>query len=102
MPQQAATIINLEEGFGIIKEMNSQGFEFGEDYRAYGRKALKAVMEEKMATSIDRYLFDVGRRLPEPDRKNGYYERHLLTELGDIELKVPRTRRYSALCGPGL
>jgi transposase-like protein len=97
MPQQSATVINLEEGFGIIKEMHSQGFEFGEDYRVYGRQALKAVMEEKMVTSIDRYLFDVGRRLPEPDRKNGYYERHLLTELGDIELKVPRTRRYSAL-----
>jgi putative transposase len=97
MPQQAATIINLEEGFGIIKEMSSQGLEWGEDYRVYGRLALKAVMEEKMAASIDRYLFDVGRRLAEPDRKNGYYERHLLTELGDIELKVPRTRRYSAL-----
>ncbi len=38
MPQRAATVINLEEGFGIIKEMHSQGFEFGEDYRAYGRR----------------------------------------------------------------
>jgi transposase-like protein len=28
------------------------------------------------------------------DRRNGYYRRHLLTELGDIKL-VPRTRRYS-------
>ena len=27
------------------------------------------------------------------DRRNGYYQRHLLTELGDIELNVPRTRR---------
>ena len=97
MPQRAAMVINLEEGFGIIKEMHSQGFDFGEDYRVYGRQALKVVMEEKMATSIDRYLFDVGRRLPEPDRRNGYYERHLLTELGDIELRVPRTRLYSAL-----
>lgn len=29
------------------------------------------------------------------DRRNGYYQRHLLTEPGDIELNVPRTRRYS-------
>jgi transposase-like protein len=29
------------------------------------------------------------------DRRNGYYKRHLLTTLGDIELCVPRTRRYS-------
>jgi transposase-like protein len=33
----------------------------------------------------------------EADRRNGCYRRHLLTELGDIELNVPRTRRYSAL-----
>lgn len=77
--------------------MNGQGYEWDEDYRFYGRQALKAVMEERMITNIDRYLADVGRRLPEPDRRNGYYERHLLTELGDIELRVPRTRRYSAL-----
>ena len=31
------------------------------------------------------------------DRRNGCYSRHLLTELGDIELQVPRTRRYSGL-----
>lgn len=31
----------------------------------------------------------------EPDRRNGYYRRHLLSTLGDIELQVPRTRRYS-------
>jgi len=97
MAQQAATISSLGEGFRIIKEMNDQGYEWGEDYRVYGRQALKAVMEERMVTNIDRYLADVGRRLPVPDRRNGYYSRHLLTELGDIELRVPRTRRYSAL-----
>ena len=29
-----------------------------------------------------------------PDRRNGFYHRHLLSELGDIELAVPRTRLY--------
>jgi putative transposase len=33
----------------------------------------------------------------EEDRRNGRYSRHLLTEFGDVELEVPRTRRYSAL-----
>ena len=28
------------------------------------------------------------------DRRTGSYSRHLLTELGDIELSVPRTRRF--------
>ena len=31
------------------------------------------------------------------DRRNGCYRRHLLTELGAIELAVPRTRTFSAL-----
>jgi transposase-like protein len=35
--------------------------------------------------------------LGQADRRNGSYRRHLLTELGDIELAVPRTRSFSAL-----
>lgn len=35
--------------------------------------------------------------LDEADRRNGYYHRHLLTELGDIELAVPRTRRFAPI-----
>jgi hypothetical protein len=43
---------------------------------------------------VDRYLAQLGVD-DAPDRRNGYYPRHLLTTLGDIELPVPRTRRYS-------
>jgi hypothetical protein len=35
--------------------------------------------------------------LYEAGRRNGYYHRHLLTELGDIELAVPRTRRFAPI-----
>jgi transposase-like protein len=31
------------------------------------------------------------------DRRNGSFPRHLVTELGDIELHIPRTRRFSPL-----
>jgi transposase-like protein len=44
--------------------------------------------------SLDRYL-DQLEADDVADRRNGYDRRHLLTELGDIELNVPRTRRYS-------
>jgi len=47
-----------------------------------------------MAEAIDRHLDEVARR-GAADRRNGSYSRHLLTELGDIELHVPRTRRFS-------
>jgi transposase-like protein len=33
----------------------------------------------------------------EEDRRNGYFSRHLLTELGDIDLQVPRTRTVSGV-----
>ena len=49
-----------------------------------------------METAIDRHLATMATR-QEADRRNGCYHRHLLTELGDIELAVPRTRRFSAL-----
>ena len=33
------------------------------------------------------------------DRRNGAYRRNLLSELGDIKLKVPRTRRPVSVTG---
>ena len=47
-----------------------------------------------MAAAVDRHLDQIEAD-DAADRRNGYYRRHLLTELGDIELAVPRTRRYS-------
>jgi transposase-like protein len=80
----------------MIKAMQDQGYEWGEDYRQSGREALVEILEEQMDDAIDRQLAgaDVGG---EADRRNGCYHRHLLTELGDLELSVPRTRRFSAL-----
>jgi transposase-like protein len=55
---------------------------------------LEEIIEDQMAAAVDRYLDQFEADGP-ADRRNGYYRRHLLTELGDIELHVPRTRRYS-------
>jgi len=96
MPQQAATIKSLDQAYGIIKEMEDQGYEWGEDYRISGCQALKEVIEGQMQANIDQYLTHLENKIGY-DRRNGSYTRHLLTELGDIELNVPRTRRYSAL-----
>src|SRR3972149_2483176 len=96
MPQRAATIRNVTKACRMIKTMSSQGVSWSEDYRFYGRKALKDILEERMNSSIDSYLENLACREGE-DRRNGSYSRHLLTELGDIELGVPRTRHFSAL-----
>jgi transposase-like protein len=95
MPQRGATITNVTQAYEVIKGMNHQGFEWSEHYRLHGRAALKMVIEGQMGQEIDTYLEDLSREAA--DRRNGSYSRHLLTELGDIELKVPRTRHYSAL-----
>lgn len=95
MPQ-AVTIRSLPRAFEMIKVMRDQGYEWGEDYRRSGRQALAEVLAEHMGEAIDRRL-EVAQARGEADRRNGSYPRHLLTELGDIELSVPRTRRFSAL-----
>jgi len=94
MSQQAATIASLPMAFEMVKAMQADGLEWGEGYRPLGRQAVAAIIEEQMATAVDRYLAELDGD-DEPDRRNGHYKRHLLTTLGDIELCVPRTRRYS-------
>ena len=96
MPQATATITNVAQAFEVIKEMNLHGFEWSLDYRSHGRTALKMILEGQMRGHIDDYLEELDIRAG-VDRRNGSYSRHLLTELGDIELQVPRTRHYSGL-----
>jgi len=95
MPQ-SATIKSLPRAFQMMEAMRAQGVEWGEDYRLAAADALKAILSGRMDAAIDRHLADIAAR-EEADRRNGSYSRHLLTELGDIELTVPRTRRFSAL-----
>ena len=95
MPQ-AVTIWSLPSAFEVVKEMQAQGLEWGEGYRALGRDAIAAIVQGQMARAVDEHL-DRMAVLGEADRRNGSYPRHLLTELGDIELAVPRTRRFAPI-----
>ncbi|MGH3305862.1 MAG: IS256 family transposase, partial [Streptosporangiaceae bacterium] len=74
--------------------MQAQGLEWGEGYRSLGRDALAGILHGQMTGSVDAHL-DRMAVLDVADRRNGSYRRHLLTELGDIELAVPRTRRFA-------
>jgi putative transposase len=94
MSQQAATITSLPMAFEMVKAMQAEGLEWGEGYRPLGRQAVAAIIEEQMAASVDRHLAQLAAD-DAPDRRNGHYTRHFLTTLGDVELCVPRTRRYS-------
>jgi len=94
VPQQAATIESLPMAFEFVKAMRADGLEWGEGYRPLARQALAQVIEEQMAAAVDRYLDQLDAD-ETADRRNGFYRRHLLTTLGDIELCVPRTRHFS-------
>ena len=96
MSQRAATITSLPMAFEVVKAMQADGLDWGEGYRPLGRQALEEIIEGQMAAAVDRHLDQLDAD-DAADRRNGYYRRHLLTELGDIELQVPRTRRYSPI-----
>jgi len=88
-------IWSLPQAHEVIKEMGLSP-EWDSDYREAARGALVEVFEQRMRNRIDGHLEEMARA-GESDRRNGTYSRHLLTELGDIELQVPRTRRISAV-----
>lgn len=94
MPQRAATITSLPAAFEIVKAMQADGLDWSEGFRPAGRQAIAEIIEQQMAIAVDVYLDQLDAD-DVADRRNGYYRRYLLTELGDIELSVPRTRHYS-------
>ena len=93
MSQQAATIVSLPMAFEVVKAMQADGLQWDQDYRPLVRKAVAEIIEDRMSEAVDAWLEDLDAQAP-ADRRNGCYRRRLLTELGDIELSVPRTRRY--------
>jgi putative transposase len=90
---QPAAIENVERAFREIKRFCPMEAWEG-DYRPAARQALKTVLQEQMTLAVDRQLEELERQ-GIPDRRNGVYPRHLLTELGDLELSIPRTRTFS-------
>jgi transposase-like protein len=76
-----------------IQEIN--GFEWEGDFKPMARQALKALLEEQLDKDMAGHLgvSPYERAADRQDYRNGYYTRHLLSEMGDLELLVPRSRR---------
>jgi putative transposase len=92
-----------------LREINA--FEWEGDFKPMARQALKQLVEERLEEEMAEYL-GLSRYEHAADRhdyRNGHYVRHLLTEMGDLELLVPRSRkgkfplkvfeRYARRCG---
>ncbi len=76
--------------------MHTQGLECGEGYRPIECDAAAGVPQRQTGQAIDQHL---GRRAPLActNCHSGSDQRHLLTELGDMELAMPRTRRIAPI-----
>jgi putative transposase len=94
MPE-LARIKSLPQAFSIIKGMGLRPENVSLDLRAEARQVLADILHGRMDDFIEACLEDEGE-LGIEDRRNGTYDRHFLTELGDLVLTVPRTRRQSA------
>lgn len=93
---KAVVIKSVARALDMVKEMNvSSADEWSDEYRKVGRNAIAGFLRDRMRQSISDYLSGLPDKTS--DRKNGSYVRHLLTELGDIVLLIPRTRRYIPL-----
>jgi putative transposase len=93
---KAAVITSVARAMDVVKEMDvSSADEWSDEYRTVGRNAIAGFLRDRMKESISDYL--ARRAEGTSDRRNGSYVRHLLTELGDVALTIPRTRRYIPL-----
>jgi putative transposase len=88
-----ATITKIHQAFKEIKHMAIDTWQ--EECRLAARRAMKEVLETRMHNTIDTHLEQM-RSTGLPDRRNGSFSSHLLTEVGDLELRIPRTRTFSA------
>jgi putative transposase len=86
----AGTAISIREAFKQVK-----GFEWEGEYRAAARAAIKQLLEGRMEGYIDGHLEQMAVQ-GVSDRRNGHYERHIITEAGDVAIAVQRTRLTSA------
>jgi putative transposase len=91
-PMFPTTIQSINQAFREIKNLDIDAWEG--DFRADSKTAMKNLIESQLHNQIDTYLEGMQRQ-GIPDRRNGYFSRHLVTELGDLELQVPRTRTFS-------
>jgi hypothetical protein len=76
-----------------LNEIN--GFDWEGDFKPMALQVLKDLVQKQLEEDMAEYLglARYEHAVDRPDYRNGYYVRHLLTEMGDIELLVPRSRK---------
>lgn len=87
-----ATVRNVNRA---LKEVNA--FEWEGDYRPAARDALKKLLEDQMEEELEQHLgrshYERREGGDRDDYRNGSYVRHLLMEIGDLPLRILRSRK---------
>lgn len=92
---QRLMIRSIPEAMKMVKEMHlTSDDEWTGDYRMAAKDAIAQFLKDRMDEKIAHHLSYV-HECSISDRKNGSYLRHLLTEMGDVLLTIPRTRTHS-------
>ncbi len=90
-------IRSLPEAMTMVKEMDVLSEdEWTGDYRQSAKDAIASFLADRMKEKVVCHLAQTEAN-GIPDRRNGTYLRHLLTELGDVVVSVPRTRTYAPI-----
>lgn len=92
--ERATLIRSVPEAIRTMNAMRQEGWFWADEYRAESGKVVQRIVRGRMQAHVSAHL-ERCRAQGIADRRNGSYTRHLVTELGDIELSVPRTRSYA-------
>jgi len=92
--ERQSVIKNLPEALRVVKEMKLASDEWTGEYRDAARSTIAQVLKQQMDEQVAGHLSWAYQK-GIPDRKNGSYLRHVLTEIGNVILAIPRTRHFS-------
>lgn len=92
--QQVAAVRSVKQAVRTLKWMDIQAPEWNE-LRQSSQEAVRRVIEERMRARVGNRIAELSAA-GQADRRNGSYRRWLQHELGTLELRVPRSRTWSA------
>ncbi len=90
----ATLITNVSQAMRSMEVLGDQSVFFDVRYHQESREALAKILTGRMEARIGAHL-DECEKQGIADRRNGSYRRSLLVGIGDLDIRVPRTRTYN-------
>lgn len=90
----ATLVTSVSQAMHIMESLGEDSVFCDVVYRAESRQAVVNVLQGRMSARVSAHL-DLCAERGVKDRRNGSYPRRMLLGVGDVELRVPRTRRYT-------